>query len=98
MNLLTLTRKDTRKNFLMEFEHLSAQVPGPGQHYPRKHYPHVKMRGVKETARKYPHFLTGPGKPKVRPKTKPLPKEQWKHPEQLKFKTFKKIKMINDKG
>ena len=59
----------------MEFEHLSATVPGPGQYYPRKHYPHHKMRGVTEKFRKYGYFTKGPGKPKPRPKTKPLPKD-----------------------
>jgi len=59
----------------MEYEHLSAQVPGPGQYYPRKHYPHVKMRGVKESNFKYPYFHKGPGKPKPKPKKKVLPKD-----------------------
>ncbi len=83
----------------MEYEHLSAQVPGPGQYYPRKYYPHVKMLGIKESHRQYPYFLTGPGKPKPKSKKKLLPREQWKHPEQLRFTTFKKIKMnITKKG
>ena len=59
----------------MEYEHLSAQVPGPGQYYPRKHYPHVKMRGVKESNFKYPYYLTGNGKNKVEAKKKVLPKD-----------------------
>ena len=78
----------------MEFEHMSAKVPGPGQYYPRKHYLNVDMKGVSEKYRKFPHYLTGPGKPKKEVKIKPLPKEQYKYPEQMKYKTFSKINMI----
>jgi hypothetical protein len=81
----------------MEYEHLSAMVPGPGQYYPRKHYPHKKMKGVEEKARKYGYFTKGAGKPKPAKKVKPLPKDQWKHPEQVRFKTFRKIEMIHKK-
>ena len=68
-------RKDVRKNFLMEYEHLSAMVPGPGQYYPRKLYPHVNPRGVVEKSRKYGYFTKGPGRIKPKPKKRPLPKD-----------------------
>lgn len=32
----------------MEFEYLSARVPGPGHYHPRKHYPHKSMTKVKQ--------------------------------------------------
>ena len=34
-----------------------------------------RMKGIKETHRKFGHFLTGPGKPKKEVKIKPLPKD-----------------------
>ena len=74
----------------MEYEHLSAQVPGPGQYYPRKHYSHVNMRGVKESAQKFGYYLTGPGKAKKSVKLKPMPKGEMRNPESLVFETFNK--------
>jgi hypothetical protein len=78
-------------NFLMEYEHLSALSPGPGQYFPRKHYPHHRLRGVKENPRKYGYYTKGPGAPKKAVKLKPLGKDQFLHPEKLTYDTFQKI-------
>ena len=58
----------------------------------------VNPRGIEEKYRKFPYYLTGPGKPKKETKKKPMPKDQFKHPEQLKYDTFNKLKMREAKG
>lgn len=57
----------------------------------------VNPRGVDEKFRKFPHYLTGPGKPKKEVKKKPMPKDQFKYPEQLKYETFSKKDMVYKK-
>ena len=39
------------------------------------------MRGVLEKYRKFGYYLTGAGKPKKEKREKPLPKDQFRHPE-----------------
>ena len=74
----------------MEYEHVSALVPGPGQYYPRKHYPHHKVAGVQEKNRKFGYYISGPGKPKKPVKLKSKPKDKLYYPEPVNFTTFNK--------